>query len=1076
MDTISLNRLGSAKTSQAGNNTISNSIIIRSCIKMVFHRPFSTERRNAYVKTTQDSSSLFLLCCLGAMLLSLSSTSCHAQEPPQPQQQTMMMEQQQPQQPQQQQTLPFSSCIQDIRQIYEEEIKYEQSKIINNNSGSSVNIDFNNDLDIDLDVNDIRTYVLCPGMTYNIARLDFNYRMIPTTLTNTVKDNPPLILKPNIHYKCGDNGLRSNLCIIQGGDVQISDGTSFRPPVMVDNESEESNKNLVFGPESSSSASSTQQHLGSNIRFTGLTFMDTAGTSFWSTKPGLITFVDCEWTMHTNAIDSIIKLDFYDNNGSGTSDDHELVVRMENCLFFKNRLSSVSNSIQSSLITVNNEQNTLYVLSTMFEQNDMKWNLMSTEEETHLIESLGIVFMDNCCFIDNRVTSSDVAMYGNQLVSQQIFSMGSEGTKCAFGSLYETVQQYETRQPICVGTTSPSCGLDDASSAISTHHQSITNANNGDTDVSYQISRYIPFVVNALAYDDVFETGVDTTLGNCYIAYPNDETGGGVDASLIGDDDEECSATGPCTISNTETGEYFDYRFGHFQNMESVNGLVNVVITVRVSSNISPKKFNLEILTPTGNVQYSQQFASAGFGWDTYTDVTWSNVTLMASNQMHTLRFFVVNGGINFCSVKVSYSDGQFNDSSTTNTNPEVGSSAIDVATTAEPASTAVPEATTPSTSTTDPISVTSESTMSPTGMNSSPDPTTPTTTTTETNSPSCSDPSDFVCDAKDNVPEDKIFDALVWACDPRQNILARLDCNALFLNNDIDPFGTDYTAMAKVVFQTYWVGLDRVDGACCFDESKSGNNCIAETKCPQDKILPPAQDVDQQNSVGTPSPPSNSSAVQTPSAVTTLIVPGTYSAMSFSEISGQSSSVSESPLLDVDFNSANENGGDPECLPQPKQQHNSDGSLSSLVAFKVDYDPICSSVTTNIGSDNDETQKHCAVSTTQPNDYVEYEFLKDPTKSEILVTTRMSSFGNSVVKIEVMKSSRVKSTEGQIVLVEEMYASVPGSSDWTDYSSYILWDSLEVGNDARYKLRFTLVEGSVRMCSVGVAYALGVV
>ena len=124
----------------------------------------TTERRNAYVITTRQTSSvLFLLYCLGATILSLSSKFCQAQEQPQSQQQTTIEQQQQPQQqPQQQQTLPFSSCIQDILQIYVAEIQYERSKINNNTGGgNSANIDFNNDLDIDLDHDsDIRTYIL----------------------------------------------------------------------------------------------------------------------------------------------------------------------------------------------------------------------------------------------------------------------------------------------------------------------------------------------------------------------------------------------------------------------------------------------------------------------------------------------------------------------------------------------------------------------------------------------------------------------------------------------------------------------------------------------------------------------------------------------------------------------------------------------------------------------------------------------------------------------------------------------------------------------------------------------------
>jgi hypothetical protein len=162
----------------------------------------------------------------------------------------------------QEQTLPYD-CIQDIRQIYQAEADF----IINNSN--------NND-----DDGIARTYILCPGMTYQIANLDFSYNMIPTAIPRA--DNPPLPLRPNIHYKCGDNGQRINLCVIKGGDIQI-DGTSLSITEVTGNGA---TPTLPDTP-----------HLGSNIRFEGLTFVDAIGTSFLSTKPGLITFFDCEWTV-----------------------------------------------------------------------------------------------------------------------------------------------------------------------------------------------------------------------------------------------------------------------------------------------------------------------------------------------------------------------------------------------------------------------------------------------------------------------------------------------------------------------------------------------------------------------------------------------------------------------------------------------------------------------------------------------------------------------------------------------------------------------------------------------------------
>jgi hypothetical protein len=475
-------------------------------------------------------------------------------------------------------------------------------------------------------------------------------------------------------------------------------------------------------------------------------------------------------------------------------------------------------------------------------------------------------------------------------------------------------------------------------------------------------------------------------------------------------------------------------------------GTVNVDITVRVSSNVSPKKFRLETISETGNVQYSQQFETAGLGWDTFTDVTWTNVSLLASSRMHTLRFVVINGGINFCSVRISYSGTPVDELTSTSTSTEVGTDAIEAST---------------SSSTTDPISSPTDPPSSQPVMVSSP---------ADDTKPQCtSESSDIICAVKDSIPDDQIFDALTWACDPGQNQWFPLNCSQLLLDNNIEPFGDDVTGKANIVFRTYWEGLDRAEGACCFDNGESGRagiDCIAEIKCVDDDDDPPQTS----DPVGSSSSSSSSSAVGT-SEVIALIVPGTYSAMSFSKASSPSS-LPTPAISEIQFNDASNNGdealdSDPECL---QQQH----SGSMLKALLVDDDTVCRS-SVNLHSAN----HYCAISTAHPNDYVEYEFVKDPTKSSLLITARMSSKEDALVMIQILKSAPSSSTSTSSSedgsLLEEIHVSVTGSGDWNDYSSHILWDSVDIGNDARYKLRFVMVEEGVAICSVGVQYALGV-
>jgi X8 domain len=728
-------------------------------------------------------------------------------------------------------------------------------------------------------------------------------------------------------------------------------------------------------------------------------------------------------------------LDFYDGSLAAATTDDALVVRFEKCLFYKNRFSAKYGA-QTSLVTVNSDQNTIYVLDTIFEQNDMKWNLTSSsgldDQESHLIESLGPVFMDNTCFIDNRVSASDLAMYGSPLIAQNIFTLGSEGLLCSFASLYETVQQYETRQPNCVGATKSQCELD---TPVSSHHQSViavdnTGINNDNASAPFQIPRYVPFKVNALEYDNSFELGTDIPEGNCNIERPPID---GPDASLIGDDDAACSTTGPCEISSTETGEYLDYQFGHFRNMEQGNtGLIAVDITVRVSSNESPKKFNLEILTQAGNVQYSQQFESAGLGWDVFTDVTWTNVELLATNRVHTLRFLVVNGGVNICSVAVSYNGSPVLglDDNSPQLGPDPG----------------WPPTNAPIFNPTSPPSMVDDAAAQDTStITIAPPP-------TDNNLP-CADTSDLVCVVKENIPEDKINAAIAWACDMDSNPWISLDCDRLYTDTGLHDSNTN--AKANAVFDAYWNGVQRADGACCFDEEHDGvDGCIVEIRCKLDLIAP----VDNDQEEG--------------SEDFTLIIPGIFSAMSYSESGGSSSSSSSSSTIpsDVLISRGNEDDEeeegsamtDPECIGQQQRP----GIDHSFVGSQLVDDAICQSAIRPF----DDDESYCAIADTQPNDYVVYDFLKDPTKATILVTMRLTSFYESAARIEMLRSN-----DGVETLIDSINATFKGSNDWTAYTSYILWDSLDIGNDAKYRLKFTFVTGGVQLCSVGIQYALGV-
>jgi hypothetical protein len=103
----------------------------------------------------------------------------------------------------------------------------------------------------------VRSYTLCPG-TYNIGTLNYD---------NELSGQDMLQLRSNMEIKCGDTGSRDNLCIINGGDVQV-DGT-----------------NLYRVPDGTVD----------NVVLEGLTFTGSMKHMVWINKPGNVLFKDCEF-------------------------------------------------------------------------------------------------------------------------------------------------------------------------------------------------------------------------------------------------------------------------------------------------------------------------------------------------------------------------------------------------------------------------------------------------------------------------------------------------------------------------------------------------------------------------------------------------------------------------------------------------------------------------------------------------------------------------------------------------------------------------------------------------------------
>jgi hypothetical protein len=135
------------------------------------------------------------------------------------------------------------SCISDFREIYDQEAQVNDTGVA-------------------------RHYVLCPNQIFVVGKLDFNNHVrLGSGVEGDPAINPPLPLRPNMTIRCGDDGSLANMCWIVDGDLQL-DGTAMR--------------NI------------TDPSLD-NILIEGLTFMSSSKHSLLATKPGAITFQDCEW-------------------------------------------------------------------------------------------------------------------------------------------------------------------------------------------------------------------------------------------------------------------------------------------------------------------------------------------------------------------------------------------------------------------------------------------------------------------------------------------------------------------------------------------------------------------------------------------------------------------------------------------------------------------------------------------------------------------------------------------------------------------------------------------------------------
>jgi hypothetical protein len=131
-------------------------------------------------------------------------------------------------------------------------------------------------VDLERDVTDfsvLRTYTFCPSSFLTIGTLDVDFNFVG------ISNQPAIPLRPNMHLKCGEEGKRTDLCWFINGDVHL-DATK------------------VLGV--------TDQDTVDNIIIEGFTFISSYKYSTWATKPGDITFKDCEWRVSKRSVKTLL--------------------------------------------------------------------------------------------------------------------------------------------------------------------------------------------------------------------------------------------------------------------------------------------------------------------------------------------------------------------------------------------------------------------------------------------------------------------------------------------------------------------------------------------------------------------------------------------------------------------------------------------------------------------------------------------------------------------------------------------------------------------------------------------------
>jgi hypothetical protein len=619
--------------------------------------------------------------------------------------------------------------------------------------------------------------------------------------------------------------------------------------------------------------------------------------------------------------------------------------------------------------------------------------------------------------VNNQVAAANVAVYGSELTASEIVHVDDMGGSiCQFASIFKNYQQYRSLQPSCVAI--------DRSKVLCDHLPS------GRTPTPIKpVNQYVPFTINALQYDSAFENEYFILQGGCN----REGTRPANEPDAQNSEDSVCLSSGGCHISHSSAGEYLVYRFAHDEYSVGSNEIVYVDVTVRVSS-ARRKEFRLELLYD-GQIEESKSLYSEGLGYKDYTTIAWRNVPLQTAESIHSIRFWFVQGSVNFCAISVEYSNQKM------------------------PVPTPLPPLASPTSS---PLSITRNPSSTAVTNNQKP-PITWAALDYDTAYEISPEISNGGCNilGNDGVDAQPTTDNTCLLRDESKCNIGWWDAGEFFIYYfSIPQDGKgQYSIRVRVSSKRSGndIGIDLITG----DDGKDNTDIKIWDSM---SFIVPAQGYQNFNDVVWES---------------VLLEPNGYSL----KVKSTTGSINLCSVAIFETDTTNNIDPDPDPDPDPDDDdykvvvpgiysamyYSDDDSFDTTmdhlgncpfrkdttsIDAKINNDSICKQSITENG-------QHCNVAFTEINEYLFYDFKKEADQKSIKVFIRVASTRKRDISVELYSSDMV-------VLFGSKVVRTPGNDSWDIYDNLVVWDKIDIGNEEVFKLKIAFLEGHVNLCSFG--------